>query len=167
MALTLLRHTRPEGAEGLCYGVSDLPLAVAFEQDLQGVLERLPEVSGIVTSPLQRCRTLAERIGGHLSLGVAVSEHWREMDFGRWEGTPWDAIPRAELDQWAGDFHGFDGHGGESVSALRARVAAGLDAAQDGTLIVTHMGCIKAAFVLRGDPAGWDARLPFGGMVTL
>ncbi|WP_168797950.1 histidine phosphatase family protein [Pacificoceanicola onchidii] len=167
MALTLLRHTTPQVAAGVCYGVTDLDLAESFEQEAEAVLSELPDVAAIVCSPLLRCRRLAERIGLHLSREVLVSTDWREMDFGVWEGQGWSDLPRAELDAWAADFHDYAGHGGESVAALHTRVRQGLAAAPDGALIVTHMGCIKAALVERGDADGWNARLPFGGMVRV
>ncbi|MFW2543573.1 histidine phosphatase family protein [Primorskyibacter sp. 2E107] len=167
MALTLLRHTTPEVVRGTCYGITDLRLADSFDDEADRVLADLPPVTAIVSSPLLRCRQLASHIADHLSHEVVISSDWREMDFGAWEGRAWEALPRAELDAWAADFHGYDGHGGESVAQLHSRVARALNAAPDGALVVTHMGCIKAALVEHGDPKGWDAQVPFGGVVML
>ena len=167
MALTLLRHTTPLVAPGTCYGMTDLALADGFEAEAAQVIAMLPEFTAVISSPLRRCRLLAERIALHSGHALRVESHWREMDFGAWEGLAWDAVPRAGLDAWAAAFDTYDGHGGESVAQLADRVAAGLDAAPDGALIVTHMGCIKAALALRGLGGGWDAKLPFSGMVTL
>lgn len=88
-----------------------------------------------------------------------------EMDFGRWEGVPWDRIPRAELDAWAADFDHARPHGGESVAIFAARVEAALSALRDGTptLIVTHGGVMKvAAGRLRE-----RGLVPYGGILTL
>lgn len=165
--MTLVRHTTPLVDKGVCYGATDLPLAPGFEREADLLLTALPPASGILTSPLSRCCRLADRIGAHLGLTVAVDENWREMDFGRWEGQRWDAIPRDALDAWAGDFLHYRDHGGESVQDLQDRVARGLDTAPDGAVIVTHMGCIKAALYLRGDPKGWDAKHGFGAVLPL
>lgn len=167
MALTLLRHTTPDVTKGTCYGMTDLSLADSFEAEVAAVLQNLPKPRAIICSPLTRCRHLAERIGSEMSLEVSVSSHWREMDFGSWEGTLWSDLPRADLDAWAEDFHRYRDHGGESVAQLYGRVQQGIAAAPEGALIVTHMGCIKAALVASGAPRGWDAQVPFGGSIRL
>ena len=147
--------------------MTDLDVADGFEAEAEAVLAALPEIRCVLSSPLRRCRLLAERIALHAGLDLVVESYWQEMDFGRWERRPWDAIPRCELDAWAADFMGYAGHGGESVAQLADRVAAGLAAAPEGALVVTHMGCIKAALAARGKGDGWDAKLPFGGMITV
>lgn len=167
MALILLRHTTPDVAPGLCYGRTDLPLAAAFEAEAEAVLARLPKVAGIVTSPLFRCRALAERIGAARGCAVAEATALIEMDFGAWEGLAWADIPRAELDAWAADFMGYDGHGGESVAALLGRVGPALDGLAPDTLVVCHAGVIKAALAHRGVDGAWDHRTPFGGHLRL
>jgi alpha-ribazole phosphatase len=93
-----------------------------------------------------------------------------EMDFGAWEGRPWAAIPRRELDAWAADLTGARPHGGESVADLSARALAALrDAAQGPVpaLVVTHAGVIKAAMAQARGPAGWQAQVDFGGWLRL
>lgn len=167
MAVTLLRHTRPLDAEGLCYGARDLDLAPGFETEAEAVLDVLPAVRVLISSPLRRCRLLAERIGAKRGCDVTLDPDWREMDFGTWEGLAWDAIPRAELDAWAADFMGYEGHGGESVTALQARVRRAVAATPDGALVVTHAGAIKAALAVRNLPDAWERRTPFGGMVVV
>lgn len=165
MSVILLRHTRPEGAEGLCYGRTDLALAPGFEGEVARLAGALPAVTRIVTSPLSRCRRLAEALAAARGQPVAVEEELIEMDFGRWEATPWDAIPRAELDAWAADFSGANPHGGETVADLAARARRALDRAAAGArpvLAVTHAGIIKAALVAAGDPNGWKAETAFG-----
>lgn len=162
MALTLLRHTTPDVARGTCYGVTDLSLAKGFEQEIEQALSGLSAPTAIISSPLTRCLRLAEGAAHQFGLEVTVASHWQEMDFGRWEGQGWSSIPRAELDAWADDFMGYDGHGGESVTALEARVRQGLADAPEGALIVTHMGCIKAALSITGDPDGWKRQMGFG-----
>ena len=170
MALILLRHTRPLGAEGLCYGRSDLALDDSFEAESTRLAKDLPSVARIVTSPLSRCHRLAQALGQARGLPVQVLPGLIEMDFGLWEGRRWDDVPRHELDQWSADFHHARPHGGESVAQLLARARAALDAATAGpapVLAVTHAGIIKAALAATGSGAGWKAEIPFGGWVEV
>lgn len=166
MALILLRHTRPEGAEGRCYGRSDLPLSPCFAAEAARLARDLPRFGRVVSSPLQRCRLLAEHLAAARGVPLQLDERLIEMDFGRWEGRLWADIPRGELDDWAADLEGARPHGGESVAELAARARAGLQALR-GTqrrpaLLVTHAGVIKAALAMRDGPAGWRAEIGFG-----
>lgn len=170
MALILLRHTRPEGASGVCYGRTDLPLAEGFAQETAAIAAGLPAVARIVSSPLSRCLRLAQAIGTARDLPVQVLPDLIEMDFGRWENHPWDRIPRAEIDAWSEDFLDARPHGGESVRQLAARARRALDMAATGprpALVVTHAGIIKAARVATGEGDGWRAETAFGTWVTV
>jgi alpha-ribazole phosphatase len=167
MGLILVRHTTPRVAPGTCYGRTDLPLADGFEAEAEAVARALSEAGAgrdapILSSPLSRCRRLAERLGP-----AETRDAFVEMDFGRWEGMAWDAIPRAELDAWAADFLGARPHGGESVADLRDRVAAGLEGLPSGAVVVTHAGVIKAAAAILGHPEGWEIRPRFGEVLVL
>lgn len=165
--ITLLRHTTPEVTPGTCYGRTDLALAATFPQEARAILANLPEFDHLLTSPLTRCRQLAEAIARHTGKSATVAPDWTEMDFGTWEGRPWSDLPRAELDAWAADFMTYCGHGGENVATLRARIEAAHNALPQGKcLVVTHMGCIKAARHLHGHPDAWDYKLPFGTMTN-
>lgn len=166
--MILLRHTRPQGAEGLCYGRLDLPPDAGFAAAARALVDTLPPLRRIVTSPLQRCAALAEHIAAAHGLAVHRDPRLREMDFGRWEGQPWAALPRDELDAWAADLLGARPHGGESVADLRARALAALrDHAAPGVLVVTHHGVIKCARQLQDGDAAWQSSLPFGGWLRL
>lgn len=170
MPLILLRHTRPLGGEGLCYGRSDLALAADFEAAATSLLADLPRVAVVVSSPRTRCRRLAERIAAARRLGLRIDARIAEMDFGAWEGRRWDDLPRGEIDAWAEDFHGARPHGGESVAMLAERVGAALaETAADAVpvLWVTHLGVVRAARALRGQAAPWESRLGFGEWTRL
>lgn len=170
MPVTLLRHTTPAVAPGTCYGISDIGVADSFGQEARDVLSALPPADRIVTSPLLRCRCLADHIAQAAGLSVAADPRLQEMDFGTWEGRPWADIPRAELDLWAADFLHARPHGGESVAMLTARTQAALadvDGAQDRVLIVTHAGVIKAALATGTTAAAYSATIGFGRFITL
>ena len=166
-----MRHTRLEGVDGLCYGRTDMSLAPTFPADAALALQRVPKVGAIVTSPLTRCRRLALHIGNALNLTPEVDDRFAEMDFGSWEGRRWDDVPREGLECWARDFLDARPHGGESVAMLGQRVREGLEAHRPPgdapTLVVTHLGVIRAALAHYDSPAGWQAKLGFGETVTI
>lgn len=165
-----MRHLRPAVAEGVCYGVTDLDLAEGQEAALAAVLEGLPAITAIATSPLRRCRILAEAIAARRGLTARLDPRLMEMDFGAWEGLAWNDIPRAELDQWAADFLHARPHGGESVAQLQDRTRAALAeyrAAPGASLLVTHAGVIKAALATGPRAEDWPASLAFGEFVTI
>lgn len=139
MILHLIRHPKPVVEAGICYGRLDL------EAENPGVVAarlrtELPPDVPVWSSPLRRCRSLAELLHPR----PILDERLIEMDFGRWEGRPWDAIPRAELDAWAADVAGYAPPGGESPRLLQGRAlafVAGL--AVPEAVIVTHAGVIR------------------------
>ena len=170
MAVTLLRHTRPDIEPGICYGMSDLPLAATFKTEAEALFDTLPQASLVVASPLSRCRQLADYIAARKNIPLRLEPRLREMDFGRWEGQPWNDIPRAEIDAWAEDFLHARPHGGESVAMLRARTLEALGEyrrRKDNTLIVTHAGVIKAALASDETADSHATTLGFGCFVTL
>lgn len=168
MGVTLLRHTKPVGAQGLCYGRTDLPLGPCFQKHAAKIAGTLPQVARIVTSPLSRCAALADYIATARALPLTTDPRLTEIDFGAWEGVPWADIPRADLDEWAADLLHARPHGGESVADLRARALPAMrDYATPDTLLVTHHGVIKCArWLVMGDDA-WKSDLPFGHWITL
>jgi len=170
MALLMLRHTRLDIDEGICYGHTDLDVAASFEQESDAVLAKLPTISFIVSSPLQRCRKLADKIAARHGHSVQIDPRFREMNFGRWEDVAWDRIPRAELDAWAADFYNARPHGGESVSHLKVRVDAAileLRREEGNGLVVTHGGVIRAACAAGTAPDQYQTEIEFGEMIHL
>lgn len=168
--LILVRHTRPDVAEGLCYGVTELEPAPSFDEEAARVIEALPDAGRLVTSPLKRARCLAERIGEARGLVPVVDARLREMDFGAWEGRPWASLPRAELDAWAANRLHARPHGGESVHMLRERVAEALRDHQRSAqplIAITHAGVIRAARALHGVPNAWESPIGFGEFIRL
>ena len=140
-----MRHPPPRVAAGICYGSSDLPLAEAPAEALARLVPLLPPQVTVFSSPLQRCRLLAEA----LHPAPQLDERLRETDFGSWEMQPWADLPRAELDAWAADPLHFRGHGGESVAQVQLRVLAFLEKLPSApSVIVTHGGVMKVLAAL-------------------
>jgi alpha-ribazole phosphatase len=145
----LVRHPQPLVAPGVCYGRTDLAVAPEqLEQTLAALLASLPAGLPLYSSPLRRCAELAAR----LSPTSIYDERLVEMDFGAWEMQPWDAIPRADIDAWAGDVVHYRPGGGESVLQMAERIAdfyAYLQrqlsggAGDDDAIIVCHAGAMR------------------------
>lgn len=155
-SVVLLRHTRLAQAEGVCYGRSELALAATADLDIAGAIEHLPPFDLIISSPAERCRRLAlaaRASRSKRSVALRFDARWLELDFGSWEGSRWDELPRAELDAWAADSWNYVPGGGESAAALYARIEAALrdmrrDRPVGRTLVVSHAGPLRAAQVL-------------------
>jgi len=163
--LFLIRHPRPLLGDGICYGRLDIEA-----EDPRPVAARLrpllPAGTPVVSSPLQRTRRLAAALHPQPS----CDERLQEIDFGEWEGRPWERIERRLLDAWAGDVLHFVPPGGESVAMLQARALACVgDLRGSDCALVTHAGVIR---VLLGHwlrlPIDEWSRLPLDfGSVTL
>ncbi|MEM9430442.1 MAG: alpha-ribazole phosphatase family protein [Pseudomonadota bacterium] len=163
MNLVLLRHTRPAEATGRCYGALDMPLAPDFEADANAALGAVAPPERILSSPLHRCRALADLAVERFGVPVSVDPRLAEMDFGRWEGRMWVDIPREEIDLWAADILTARPHGGETVADLVSRVRAALrDCGGGRALVVTHAGVIRAAAHLSGERDPWSLSVPYG-----
>lgn len=139
MRLHLIRHPKPLIETGICYGRYDCPAedGVSAATVLQA---QLPAGLPVWTSPLARCRTLAERLHPQ----PTIDHRLAEMHFGDWEGRCWEDIPRAELDAWAADVAGYTPPGGESPRDLQRRALDFVGSLEvPEAVIVTHAGVIR------------------------
>ena len=140
MQVFLIRHPRPLIDAGICYGRHDVdaedPWPVAAR-----IRPLLPRGTPVVSSPLRRARQLAEA----LDPAARIDARLAEIDFGEWEGKPWQHIDRDALDAWAADILHFTPPGGESVAGLQKRAidfAASLDGPR--VAVVSHAGVLRA-----------------------
>jgi alpha-ribazole phosphatase len=151
--LYLIRHPTPQVAAGICYGRTDLELAEDVAAAAARIGPQLPLRLPVFTSPLQRCRQLADA----LHPAPRSDPRLQEMNFGAWEMRPWNQIQREALDGWAADPLGYTPPDGESVAQLQARVQNFVmelkDEGLERAVLVTHAGVLK---VLVGD----SQRLP-------
>lgn len=155
--LFLLRHPAVSVPAGICYGQSDVGLA----DDVQALAKRLrpalPETLLIISSPLSRCRLLAEALGPS-----QYDPRLMEMNFGDWELRSYDSIERSLIDDWAAAPLAFRPPGGETAAEMAERAQA---AAQEWIiraqgmplLIVSHGGPLRAimGMLLQQPPAEW------------
>ena len=148
MPYALLRHLPTDIVPGLCYGRLDLPPGAGG--DAGGALAALEgfAATALFSSPARRCLALAEQVAAQTGLPVRPDARLLELDFGAWEGMPWDDVPRAALDEWAADPWGFASPGGESGAALVARVRDFHAALPDHAIVVSHGGPLKVLAAL-------------------
>jgi alpha-ribazole phosphatase len=158
MQVYLIRHPAPLEAEGLCYGREDLRVEPhALAAAAAAVRARIPAAvlgaAPVFTSPLSRCRELAHELAAPCK--PVVCDDLIELDFGAWERTPWEAVPRDELNAWAADVWGYRPGGGESAAMAARRWQRWLQAlrhgAADAALAVTHAGIIRVALACSGE----------------
>lgn len=152
MKLWLVRHAPVLLATGSCYGALDVPAdAAATLACAKALADVLPRGLQISTSSLQRCEQLAQSLCGlRPDLIFKSDTRLREMNFGSWEGRPWNLITQSDIDAWTADFagHAVGGHG-ETVRAVMARVGAAFDELGDADAVwITHAGIIRAAQLL-------------------
>lgn len=155
----------------ICYGNLDIGLAPTFEADCAAVQAIIPNVDRIFSSPLQRCRILAERIANVAGKGLVCDPALQEMNFGSWQGCKWDDVSIAELDKWAADFEDARPHGGESISQVRLRLkelVVRIDACSDEKiLMVTHAGVIRVLIAMCTQCDERDIKVGYGEVIEL
>ncbi len=151
--LWLVRHAAPLIPPGTCYGALDMAADPhATQAAAASLAAALPQHAALYSSTLQRCEQLAKAVQGlRPDLIIKNDDRLCEMDFGTWEGRPWDAIGPAALAAWTDDFAHHAPGGGESVSAFMQRVAAAFDETRAAlapgcaAAWITHAGVIRAA----------------------
>lgn len=146
--MIFVRHPVTSAPPDFCYGRTDIGLGEGAEAQIATALQSVPRKARIVTSPLVRCRILADRLAARDGLAPEIDARLQEYDFGRWEGRLWSDIPRDESEPWTADILNRPAPGGESFVALIARVREALSRYDDDTLVVCHAGPIRAAHMI-------------------
>ena len=172
MQVHLIRHTKPEIAEGICYGQSEVALAHSFPTEKQAILKQLDlSYDAIFSSPLLRCTEIAQAI---TTQHYQLDKRLLEMNFGKWELKSWDDIPPAQLNPWMNDFIHIKPESGENLLLLNQRVIEFikelLTQSYEKVAIVTHAGVIRIfwAWIL-GIPLQniFRLRINYGDIYTL
>jgi alpha-ribazole phosphatase len=155
----LIRHTKTETINGLCYGQTDVTLADSFNDEAQLIHEKLPELLPdclIISSPLSRCVQLAHSF----SRPIQTDERLQEVNFGDWENQRFDDINADALKNWTENFVTTSPPNGECFGELCQRVGSFWDELlatkqSEQVLLITHAGVIRAlyAHVLQLPPA--------------
>lgn len=146
MSIYLIRHTAPLIEKGTCYGQADIDIKDSFFDEAAIIKTVIPtEFQKVWSSPLQRCRKLAE----HLFPAFPINfEHkLKEIDCGEWELQKWDDIPSHIIDPWMEDYVNVRIPGGENYLDLYDRVVDSFLHIASGEMpaaIVTHGGVIRS-----------------------
>lgn len=151
-----IRHAPVTGQGGRIYGNRDVPCDCSDETVFRALAAQLPAAAVWLVTPLSRTRMTAEAIARHHASAPAefeVEARLAEQDFGAWQGLTYAELEAARSGAW----HRFwlapaeeQPPGGESFSALSARVAAAVEAltrrhAGRDIVCVSHGGPIRAA----------------------
>lgn len=153
MRVALIRHPKPGIEAGICYGRLDIPPHPSTEQQVARIAAdpMLRGATWVWTSPARRCQVLANAIARTLAVPLTADPRLQELDFGDWEGQPWDTVPQGDLDRWAAAPSGFAPPNGESGSALVERVRnfhATLNKDGKDCVVVSHGGPLKVLTAL-------------------
>ena len=159
MKLWLVRHAAVVLPPGICYGASDVAAHLDLtEQAAEQLSSVLPKRVPLRVSALLRAQMLVDSLltlRGDLS-PIVTDARLNEMDFGRWEMTPWADIPKSAFDAWVSDFADHRFGGVESTQCVVRRTAEALadtletSSASGEAVWVTHAGVIRAVnFLLR------------------
>lgn len=146
MEIYLIRHTTPDIAKGICYGQTDLDITDTFEQEVMSIKPYLPaNIKTIYSSPLQRCRKLAEALFPQHN--VQLHNDLMELNCGSWEMQPWNEIPKAEIQPWMDDFVNVQVPDGESYVQMHDRVVKRFEwigRQSETAVIVAHGGVLRS-----------------------
>lgn len=146
LSLTLLRHGAVDERPFVLWGQLDPPVSeagwVAMRRAVGG-----QRWEGVISSPLQRCRTFAE----HVQADCAVIDALREMHFGAWQGLTPAEVMAADGARYAAfqrDPETLAPPEGEALPQFRSRVLGALADWQasgpDGDwLCLSHGGVIR------------------------
>jgi alpha-ribazole phosphatase len=146
MKHVFIRHPPLPGMQGICYGTLDVKITQAIVLQNADTLKKALPFLPVISSPLQRCFSLAQAI----SLDTKKDIRLIEMNFGDWQGRKWDSIDRPALDAWARDVTKFRAPNGENFIDVVNRLAEFLHELTQPHIVVTHAGVIRAGHYLSG-----------------
>ena len=146
MEIYLIRHTTPAIEKGICYGQTDLDVTDSFQEEVNSISCHLPKnIQTVYSSPLQRCRKLAEALFPDHPL--QFSDYLMELNCGNWEMQLWNEIPKSEIQPWLNDFVNLSVPNGESYVQMHERVVTCFESILEKSntaAIVAHGGVLRS-----------------------
>lgn len=150
--ITLVRHGKVAGPAAL-YGYTDIALSADGRKDLLHTLDNLhahTPVNQLTSSPRLRCLTVAQEFSTQHQIPLQIEENLQEMDFGIWDGIPFDELG----DEWKNieafweSPHSMQPPEGESLTDFATRVISSWESlsrnAKTGhQIIICHGGVIR------------------------
>ena len=179
--LFVLRHGETDSSrERRFTGGRDVELTPLGQRQAEAAAAALAttQFHAIYASPLERTRTSAEALAKPHRLAVRLDPRFAEMRFGDWEGCTFDdarARTPALYEQWRRTPAAVTPPGGESLTAVAARVAEGIAALQpahagETVALVTHAIVVRlivlAALGLDPDRL-WSVDASPGGLTEI
>ncbi|MFC0268527.1 histidine phosphatase family protein [Kushneria aurantia] len=182
LTIDCLRHGRCEGPEQTLRGRADVALTAAGRDAMLAAGRRLTPAGCIITSPLARCRAVADALAAEWGTPLECLADIAEMDFGDWDGVPTDTLlehDRERLEAFWHDPAQQPPPQGEHYGAFLARIERGWQSIialamahrVEHLLVCSHAGVIKSWVALRLGMATSRARhlyklqLPYAGVV--
>jgi alpha-ribazole phosphatase len=159
-----IRHTSVGVSKAVCYGSSDVALSENFVYEKQEVWQKFQKSAAnmpsqtvhIYSSPLQRCKLLAEFLAYQISTAspVQLDSRVQEMHFGDWEMKKWDELPIDSFQAWMTAFTDTKVPNGENLRLLHERTTNFLDfivqkhekndsLSPETVLVFAHAGSIR------------------------
>ena len=153
--IDLLRHGRTQ-ADDILRGRIDVPLS---DDGYQQMRDRLAPLINpvfpwqqLITSPLQRCAGFAEDLAGQHGSPVAINHSFLEIDFGDWDGRPFDELRQEDpvlFGRIWREPHKYSPPNGESFQAFTTRISTAWELLLQQyrgkhILLICHGGVIRA-----------------------
>lgn len=178
----IIRHGHCQGGE-IYRGSTDVLLSDQGREQMHNALA--PHIDGnqgpwsqIISSPLKRCRIIAEEWGEQWQTPVTVEPDFREMSFGDWDGQLIEQVHRdyhQQVKQFYLDPSSYTPPNGEAVAAVKQRVLAAWERVMakhqgEHILLVQHGVSIRVLVLsLIGVPLSQitSLELPYAGRVRL
>lgn len=155
--LLAIRHA-PVAVEGICYGSTNVPTkldAAEVVARIEGAVARFAPHT-IWSSNALRCREPAAMLSERLGIPHRVDPGVYELSYGEWEGLAWDALPKAELDEWMAAWRTKSPPGGETITDFGVRVAAWWQSLDPGRhFLMAHAGVVHCLDVA-ADGLSWE-----------
>lgn len=150
--LLAIRHA-PVAVEGIFYGQTDVPTRLNAVQAVARIQSAVAAFAPLTiwSSDAVRCHEPAALLSEQMGVPHIVDTRVRELSYGAWEGLAWDAVPRAELDEWMAEWLVRSPPEGETVAAFAQRVAAWWDDLPAGRhFLMAHAGVVHCLDVVAG-----------------
>lgn len=148
MEVYLIRHTETVVPKGICYGQADVDIKEPYLDIFKDIKKQLPHDAIVYSSPLQRCKKMAE----YCSDNIIFDDRLKEMNFGNWELKAWNDIPLDEINPWMDNFVEVRVPNGESFEDLYQRVGEFyseiLQKNNNKVILFCHDGTIRSVLSL-------------------
>ncbi len=172
--IDLIRHGEPVGGHKL-RGALDDPLSDLGWQQMHTSVQNIQPWQTIITSPLSRCHDFSTHLSSQLTLPLTINEHFKEINFGAWEGQSIKELMQKEPLALRNYWQNPDDHapeGSEQMQNFLARIQNAwtqLIENEKGkhSLLVCHGGVIRAIIMhVLGMPKEhlWNIDVPYANV---